>query len=85
MESKGINRYIGLMFKKKFEGSLEFNFKEPTTQTIHSFFVFFPFIVEWYDEQDKLIESQVIIDWRSNIKPSKPFIKIIERSIAYYN
>lgn len=69
----------GLMFKsKKSSQALLFEFKKPVKMPIHSEFVFFPFIAIWLDKKNKIIEYQIIKPFKFNIRPEKPFIRLIE-------
>ena len=50
---------IGLMFTKKEKAdALLFNFRRNTTTTLFSYFVYYPFIAIWLDENDKFIEMK---------------------------
>ena len=75
---KGINKYLGLMFKNKNTEPLIFTLSKPKLLSIHSLFVFFPFKAYWYNEKGELIESRIVKPFRINIKPSKPFYKLVE-------
>ncbi len=74
---KGINQYIGLMFKSSKTEPLVFTFSKETKISIHSYFVFFPFIAYWYLD-NKLIDRKIIMPFTKNIRPSKSFNKLIE-------
>ncbi len=72
-------RFKGLMFsRRKNAEALLFDFKKPVKMAIHSFFVFFPFVAVWLDEQDEVIEKKVIYPFRPFILPKKEFSKLIE-------
>jgi len=61
---------LGLMFKsRKNAQALLFKFDKSSRITIHSFFVFFPFVVAWFDSKGKIIEIR-------KIKPFTPFVSI---------
>lgn len=75
---KGINKYLGLMFRTRKTDPLIFYFNKPVLIPIHSLFVFFSFKAMWFDEKGILIESRIVKPFRINIKPSKPFSKLIE-------
>ena len=75
---KGINKYLGLMFRSKRTEPLIFNFKKPVLIPIHSLFVFFKFKAYWYDKHGLLIEARVVKPFQINIKPSKSFSKLVE-------
>jgi len=79
-QAKGINKYIGLMFKSRNTEPLEFIFEKPVSISIHSLFVFFSFKAIWTFEdgtkEERIIKSFSGL-WES-IKPSKSFIKLQE-------
>jgi len=72
-------KIFGLMFKSR-EGAnaLLFDFKKPTRISIHSFFVFFPFIAVWLDKKGKVLEIKKITPFASPVSPKKNFHKLIE-------
>ncbi len=75
----GFGKFLGLMFKQKNNAdALLFEFNKPTHLKIHSFFVFFPFIAVWLDEDNKLIEIKKIEPFRLSIGPNRKFSKLIE-------
>ncbi|MEM4625469.1 MAG: hypothetical protein QXJ28_01755, partial [Candidatus Pacearchaeota archaeon] len=53
-----IGKFTGLMFSKKEKAQpiLMENIKSP----LHSFFVFFPFVAIWMDEENRVIKSRVV-------------------------
>ena len=74
-----VERFFGLMFmKRKKAEALLFNFKKSTTLTIHSFFVFFPFLALWLDDKNRIIDLKMIKPFTFSIKPTVPFYRIIE-------
>lgn len=73
-----LGKIIGLMFKKKTTGNLLFEFNEKTSLRIHSYFVFFDFLAIWLDKKNKVLEWKVIKSFTLNVKPKKPFFKLIE-------
>ena len=64
---------------------LLFDFGEPTRISIHSLFVFYPFIAVWLDKNNKIMEIKRISSWKLDIKPKKPFVKLIEVPINKNN
>lgn len=66
------------MFRTKKTKSLVFRFSKPTLVSIHSLFVFFKILVIWFDENERVIDFKIVKPFSINIKPSKPFSKIIE-------
>jgi uncharacterized membrane protein (UPF0127 family) len=75
--AKGIRNYTGLMFRTRKTEPLLFEFDKPVYIPIHSWFVFFSFLVEWTLE-DGTVESRWIKPFTSKIYPSKPFTKLLE-------
>ena len=73
-----LGKIIGLMFKKKTTENLLFEFNEKTSLRIHSYFVFFDFLAIWLDKKNIVLEWKVIKSFTPNIKPKKPFFKLIE-------
>ena len=73
-------KFLGLMFvKKKNARALLFEFKKPTRISIHSFFVFFPFVSIWLDDKNKVIDINPLIKpFRFSFRPKEKFYKIIE-------
>ena len=77
-EAKGLRRYTGLMFRTKKTKPLLFKFCKPTNQSIHSFFVFFPFRAIWFDEYGSEIEDRIIRPFSLSVSPSKPYAVLLE-------
>lgn len=76
--AKGIRRYTGLMFRTRNTEALCFEFNKEVLVPIHSWFVFFPFIVIWKDSKDKVMEMRRVNPFQKNIYPRKPFRKLLE-------
>lgn len=66
----------GLMFRKKSKPLL-FVWKNPTRISIHSFFVFFPFLAVWYS-RGKIIEIKLVKPWTFAVTPKVKFDKLLE-------
>lgn len=78
------NKFLGLMFKRKsFSTPLVFNFKKQVNLKIHSFFVFFPFLAIWFDEDNKIIETKKVMPFRKNISPKRKFKSLLEIPFFY--
>lgn len=75
--AKGIRKYTGLMFRTRKTEPLLFEFDKPVYIPIHSWFVFFDFLIEWTLE-DGTVESREIKPFQSKILPSKPYTKFKE-------
>ncbi len=71
----------GLMFRRKHEKPLLFIFnrKARLANSIHSFFVFFPFDAVWLDENMKVVDiKQNIKPFTPNLSPKKPAKYLLE-------
>ena len=74
----GFKRFIGLMFSRKEKAKiLLFKFSRPVKLSIHSLFVFFPFIAIWIDDRGKIIEIKKIKPFLLHICPSKKFLSFV--------
>lgn len=71
-----LKKAIGLMFRKKSK-SLLFLFHRPTREPIHSYFCGL-FIAIWFDSSDKVIDARLVYPWKSYVRPSKKFVKLLE-------
>ena len=79
------NRLIGLMFKSKTSNNLLFEFNEGTKMSIHSYFVFFDFLIVWLDRNNKVIEWKIVKPFSFMVKSKKPSSKFIEVPINNKN
>jgi len=70
----------GLMFKRRENAKalLLFDLHKPRRLKIHSFFVFFPFLVLWLDNNNKILEWRIVKSWKPLILPKKKFSKLLE-------
>jgi uncharacterized membrane protein (UPF0127 family) len=69
----------GLMFKSRRKSvPLLFEFSKPTKLSIHSFFVFFPFVAVWLDGDNKIIEVRIVEPFSLSIAPKREFRRLIE-------
>ena len=76
---RGLWEGIGLMVSRREKGeALLFEFKKPVKMAIHSWFVFFPFVAIWFDENNKIIEIKLVKPFENYILPKKSFTKLIE-------
>ena len=76
IEYKGINKFVGLMFKQREKSSaLQFNIPN---QAIHSLLVFFPFVAVWLDDKNNVVDSKIVKPFQLYVKSRKPFNKLIE-------
>jgi hypothetical protein len=75
--AKGLRKYTGLMFRPRSTRPLVFFFDRPTSVCIHSLFVLFSFRAIW-TFPDGTTDERIILPFKNNIKPLKPFIKLEE-------
>ena len=78
-------KYIGLMFKSSETENLLFEFKKNVNLPIHSFFVFFPFLAVWLDDENKVIEFKIVRPFCFSVKPNNKFRRLIEVPINIKN
>ena len=69
---------IGLMFKSRDNDNLLFDFKKETNMSIHSFFVFFPFLAVWLDSQNNVLETRIVKPFCFSVRPKKNFKRLVE-------
>jgi len=55
-----------------------FTFKKDSYTSLHSWFVFFPFLVLWLDENKNVIDKKVVMPFTTVILPKKKFTHVIE-------
>src|SRR3989344_7371457 len=75
-------RFIGLMFRSKMSLPLLFSFSKDVSLPIHSFFVFFPFLAVWTDENYRIVDSKVVYPFSFSVSSKKPFRHLIELPCA---
>lgn len=71
-----IGQFRGLMFRSKNSDNLLFN--RGGTWSIHSLYVFFPFLAVWLDENNNVLECRMIKPFILSAKPKTAFSKLIE-------
>jgi uncharacterized membrane protein (UPF0127 family) len=64
----------GLMFRGKETKNLMFEY----TGRIHSFFVFFKFLILWLDEKNNVVDWRVVRPFSLRVKSKKKFEKFVE-------
>ena len=69
---------FGLMFRTGKTNPCVFNFKKLSSFRITSFFVFFPFLAVWLDNEKKIIEMKKIKPFTLFECPKKPYYTLIE-------
>jgi uncharacterized membrane protein (UPF0127 family) len=75
-ELSNLGMFRGLMVRGKNCDNLLFNRKGKWA--IHSFFVFFPFLALWLDENNDVIEHKIVKPFSFHVKPERNFVKLVE-------
>lgn len=73
-----INKAVGLMFKGKNTKNLFFSFPKDKNYSLHSFFVFFDFLILWLDENNNVIDFYSAKPFEFHISSEKRYRKILE-------
>ena len=72
------NKALGLMFSSKEKAqNLLFEFASPGFWSIHSFFVFYPFLAIWILD-NKVVDYKVIKPFSPLVKSQSAFTKLLE-------
>jgi len=72
-------KFLGLMFSRQESArALLFDFKKKTRISIHSLFVFFPFLAIWIDNEDNVLEIRKVFPWNFLIFPKRKFSRLVE-------
>lgn len=71
-------RFSGLMFKSRDTENLLFDFGTDIKISIHSLFVFFPFLAVWLDSRNRVIELEIVKPFKLCIMPKRKFRKLVE-------
>ncbi len=70
---------FGLMFTPREKArALLFDFPNPTRMAITAWFVFFPFVAIWLDENGKIMSVKTVKPFKSSLRPNEKFSKLIE-------
>ena len=80
-EVKGINKYIGLMFRTRRTQPLVFKFDSERIISIHSLFVFFPFMATWLNKKGEIVEQEIIKPFTLNHTPKNNAWVLIEEPL----
>ena len=71
-------KIIGLMFSLRKAKPLLFEFEKPVKISIHSLFVFYPFLALWLDNKNNIVDKRVVTPFRISVSPKKKFSRLIE-------
>lgn len=70
-------KFKGLMFSRREKAKILL-FENAKNIGIHSFFVFFDFIILWLDDRNNVVEWKIVRPFSVYEKSKRPFSKIIE-------
>jgi uncharacterized membrane protein (UPF0127 family) len=71
-------KVIGLMFSSRKAKPLLFEFEKPVKISIHSLFVFYPFLALWMDNKDNIVDKRIVDPFKISVSPNKKFSKLLE-------
>lgn len=79
-------KFSGLMFSRKEKaGILIFKFKTKQKISIHSFFVFYPFIAVWLDKKNKVSYLKIVKPFTPCVYPKRDSFSLVEIPINKKN
>jgi len=84
-ETGAFSKFSGFMFKSSKTGNLLFRFGNPSTAAIHSFFVFFPFLAIWLDNENNVADYNLVRPFTFRVTPSLPARELIELPLNEQN
>jgi len=70
--------FYGLMFRTSRAKNLLFDFFNYNRISLHSLFVFFPFLAVWLDEKNNVLDFKIVRPFTLSVKPRMQFKKFIE-------
>jgi len=73
-----IGRISGLMFRSSNSENLLFEFGKNKIIAIHSFFVFFPFLAIWLDDENNVLDFKIVNPFIPMVKSDKLSRKLVE-------
>jgi uncharacterized membrane protein (UPF0127 family) len=73
-----VGQFTGLMFRTRNTKNLLFEFGSGSLPSIHSFFVFFPFLALWLDENDEVKDFHLVKPFSGIVSPNFPSEKLVE-------
>ena len=79
------SKFFGLMFRSSETESLLFEFARDCKVSIHSFFVFFPFLIIWLNEDNEVVGHKIMKPFRFSVSSTKKFRKFVEVPINRKN
>ena len=79
------SKFFGLMFRISETENLLFDFRRDCKTKIHSLFVFFPFLIIWLNEENKVVGHKIVKPFRFSVSSKTKFRKFIEVPINRKN
>ena len=79
------SKFFGLMFRNSETENLLFDFARDCKIRIHSFFVFFPFLIIWLNEENEVVGHKIVKPFRFSVSSTKKFRKFVEVPINRKN
>lgn len=73
-----LGKFSGLMFRTRRTRNLLFDFGREVNASFHSYFVFFPFLMLWLDDKNRVLDRQIIRPFTFLIRPKRKFRKVVE-------
>ncbi|MEK6926922.1 MAG: hypothetical protein AABX11_00670 [Nanoarchaeota archaeon] len=73
-----LGKISGLMFRTHKTRNLLFSFNSDGKRALHSWFVFFPFLVLWTDKNYNVQEFRMVKPFSTIVLPKKSFRNVIE-------
>ena len=74
-----LGKFRGLMFRAREKSpALSFEFSKPTNMKIHSYFVFFPFLAIWLDNNGRILKKKLVKPFIPSVGINPRFSKLIE-------
>ncbi len=71
-------QFIGLMFSSSKTSIRLFSYKCDKMIRIHSFFVFYSFVIVWLDSKNKVIGHKIVRPFTASVEPPRKFRSFIE-------
>ena len=73
-----LTQFLGLMFSRRKTSIRLFFYRTDRCVPIHSWFVFYPFLIAWLDSRNRIIEWRVVKPFNSCVLPMKKCMAFLE-------
>ena len=80
-----VSMYRGLMFRSRTTDNLLFDYPDDSRRPIHSWFVFFSFLVVWLDKRNRVVEMELVRPFRCCVQPKKKYRRFVELPLNTQN